>query len=333
VAEKTGVSLDELLIDDLAWELTSFPDTALGCPEPDMAYAEVVTEGYVLTFSFQEQAYKVHTDLAGANAVLCTGEETVEVESPPESASSDLPDAIEAPFVAARLVLAEALGMSAESLTLDAVGWEDATYASTALGCPEDGMTYAAVETEGYAFSLTYSGTEYRVHTDLDGSKAVLCTESGQERVDEKARVVFTSYSDDALGFGISYPLGWTVERMEADGQVHFIPAGGDPILGMTISRLMTPTMDLETAIAQYRINLYNNNASALEVDSPHPVGPGGRSQVYSREVAGITVFERVTFFAEGYRVAQWGPLAERWTWDDPFIQILTSFIALETES
>ncbi len=332
VAEAAGVPFDEVAIENLVWELTSFPNTGLGCPEPDMAYAEVMTEGYVLMFSFQEQAYEIHTDLAGESAVLCPVEETAEIEPPAEGASTDLPDAIETPFISARLVLAEALGMPAESLSFDAIGWEEATFGSTALGCPEDGMTYAAMEVDGYAFSLIYSGIEYQVHTDLAGANAVICSDGGQDSADEHPRIVFTSYGDDALEFGISYPLGWTIERAEADGEVFFRPAGGDPTLGMTISRLEASATDLEASLSQYRITLYNNDASAIEIEAPQPLEPNGRSQVYSREVAGVTIFERVTFFAEGYRVHQWGPMDERTTWGDPFIQMLTSFVALDAD-
>jgi hypothetical protein len=336
LAESLGVAPDSVDPDEIAWELTTFPNSGLGCPDPEMVYAEVLTEGYAFTLSFQDQVYEIHTDLAGESAVLCLDEETAVAGPSADTVSTELPETVKTPFVAARAVLAEALDIPTDSLTLDSISWEETTFASTALGCPEEGMVYSAVEVDGYAFSLTHSGTEYQIHTDLSGAIAVFCPE-GERAVardlpsaDELPRIVFTSYGDESLGFGISYPLGWIIER--ADGEVLFQPAGNDPTLGMTVSRQETANTDIEALMSQYQITLYNNDATAIEIEGPHPIGPGGRSQVFSREVAGIAIFERVTFFAQGYRVLQWGPMAERTTWSDPFIQMLNSFIVLGGE-
>jgi hypothetical protein len=48
-------------------QLTSFaavewPDASLGCPQPDMMYAQVITPGYQIVFDAGGQAVEVHTD-------------------------------------------------------------------------------------------------------------------------------------------------------------------------------------------------------------------------------------------------------------------------------
>ncbi len=52
-------------------EPVDWPDTALGCPEPGMAYAQVVTPGFRITLEADGETYLVHTDLT-RQAVVCT---------------------------------------------------------------------------------------------------------------------------------------------------------------------------------------------------------------------------------------------------------------------
>ena len=333
LSESMGVPLDSLDPGDLVWESVTFPNSGLGCPEPDTAYLEVLTEGYAFTYTFQGRAYEVHTDLAGDTAVLCPEGEIAGGGETLTTSSDDLPDLIEAPYLIARTVLADELGVSPETLTFEVISWEEATFPSSALGCPEEGMAYAAVEVDGYIFSLTHSGTQYRVHTDLSGTNGVQCRESGQGEIaappsaGESATMVFTSFGDDTLGFGISYPLGWTVEPAEAEGEVLFRPAGSDPTLGMIVSRLDGKSGEVEGWVSEYQITLYSNDPTAIQIEEPHQIGPGGQSQLYSREIEGTPVFERVTFFAKGYRVLQWAPMVERTMWSDAFVQMLNSLV------
>ena len=333
VSESLGVPLDSVDPGDLVWESVTFPNSGLGCPEPDTAYLEVLTEGFALTFTFQDRAYEVHTDLAGDTAVLCPGGEVAGSGETPTTSSGDLPGLLEAPYLIARTALADELGVSPDTLAFEAISWEEATFPSTALGCPEEGLAYAAVEVDGYIFSLTHSGAQYHVHTDLSGTNGVLCRESEHDETaasssaGESSKMIFTSFGDDTLGFGISYPLGWTVEPAEAEGEVLFRPAGNDPTLGMIISRLNGSAGEAEAWMSEYQITLYSNDPTAIQIEEPHQIGPGGQSQLFSREIEGTTVFERATFFAKGYRVLQWGPMVDRTLWSDPFVQMLNSLV------
>jgi hypothetical protein len=51
-------------------EPVDWPDTALGCPEPGRAYAQVITPGYRVVVQAGAQVLEVHTDEAG-RAVVC----------------------------------------------------------------------------------------------------------------------------------------------------------------------------------------------------------------------------------------------------------------------
>jgi len=49
-----------------------WPDTSLGCPQPEMAYAQVITPGYYIVLDAKGQQYPYHTDLE-ERVILCLG--------------------------------------------------------------------------------------------------------------------------------------------------------------------------------------------------------------------------------------------------------------------
>lgn len=55
-----GAARDGLHI--LAVEAVNWPDAALGCPQPDMIYAAVITPGYRVVIATADAPIIVHTD-------------------------------------------------------------------------------------------------------------------------------------------------------------------------------------------------------------------------------------------------------------------------------
>jgi hypothetical protein len=53
-----------------------WPDSSLGCPEPGIAYSQIVAPGYIVTIDTDDQASEVeaHTD-RGSRAVICSSSE------------------------------------------------------------------------------------------------------------------------------------------------------------------------------------------------------------------------------------------------------------------
>jgi hypothetical protein len=47
-------------------------DTSLGCPEPGMMYAQVITPGFLVMIEAEGQQYEYHTD-ESRFVVLCEG--------------------------------------------------------------------------------------------------------------------------------------------------------------------------------------------------------------------------------------------------------------------
>ncbi len=69
LAQQAGVNLDTLQLTDKTAQ--EWSDSSLGCPDPATMYMQVITSGYMLSFSDGSTTYEVHTDETGNNAVLC----------------------------------------------------------------------------------------------------------------------------------------------------------------------------------------------------------------------------------------------------------------------
>lgn len=72
VAEALGVAPETLQV--LTAESVEWSDTSLGCPQPGMMYAQVITPGWrVILVTDQGQQYEVHTGRRPDHFVVCTG--------------------------------------------------------------------------------------------------------------------------------------------------------------------------------------------------------------------------------------------------------------------
>ncbi len=87
---------------------------------------------------------------------------------------------------------------------LDTYSFSSETFPDAGLGCPPKGKTYTAFPTPGYRFLLTVKGVIYEVHTNLDGSTAVVC-----DQADVKQAAVLSVYRSPL--FSIAYPQTWTI--------------------------------------------------------------------------------------------------------------------------
>ncbi len=62
--------IDKAEITGVAMEAVNWPDTSLGCPEPDMMYAQVITPGYGILLSYAQEIHVYHSD-RGDRMVYC----------------------------------------------------------------------------------------------------------------------------------------------------------------------------------------------------------------------------------------------------------------------
>jgi hypothetical protein len=70
LAKRLSVTVDEITV--VSATSREWPDSSLGCPQPGMAYAQIVTPGYRIVLGQGQKQYDYHTDLSATTIVLCT---------------------------------------------------------------------------------------------------------------------------------------------------------------------------------------------------------------------------------------------------------------------
>jgi len=68
LADRTGTDKEQITM--VSVKAVDWPDASLGCPEPGMFYAQVITPGYKIVLSHDGERYEYHTDRS-SRVVLC----------------------------------------------------------------------------------------------------------------------------------------------------------------------------------------------------------------------------------------------------------------------
>ena len=68
LANRKGIDREQITV--LVVKEVNWPDTSLGCPEPGMMYAQVITPGHRIILSYAGQTYEYHSD-QGGRVVYC----------------------------------------------------------------------------------------------------------------------------------------------------------------------------------------------------------------------------------------------------------------------
>lgn len=64
------LSVDEHNLKLISSQPVTWRDTALGCPQPDTAYSQVLVEGYLVVFEFDGVLYEIH-QAADSAPIVC----------------------------------------------------------------------------------------------------------------------------------------------------------------------------------------------------------------------------------------------------------------------
>ena len=69
-----SLGIDESAVTFVSIEAVDWPDASLGCPEPDMMYAAMITPGYKIVLSAGDELYEYHTTTdADSRLAQCEG--------------------------------------------------------------------------------------------------------------------------------------------------------------------------------------------------------------------------------------------------------------------
>jgi len=66
--QRLGVTEEAILVKSV--EEKQWRNSSLGCPQPGMMYAQVITPGYRIVLTVGENDYDFHTDMS--RAILCS---------------------------------------------------------------------------------------------------------------------------------------------------------------------------------------------------------------------------------------------------------------------
>jgi hypothetical protein len=130
-------------------------DSSLGCPKPGMAYLEVITSGHKVTLRANGQVYDVHE--ADNRAFVCALPSLAGVQPRPELVDGRL-------MLTAQRDLARRLGVLPRDIK--PVGAEARTWDDASLDCPQAGVHYAQLDTDGWVLTLRHGGRDYTYHAD-----------------------------------------------------------------------------------------------------------------------------------------------------------------------
>jgi hypothetical protein len=72
LAAELKISPEQITV--VSIEKVDWPDTSLGLPKPDMAYAQVIVPGFKITLRALEQDYVYHAGVIGNKMVVLTSE-------------------------------------------------------------------------------------------------------------------------------------------------------------------------------------------------------------------------------------------------------------------
>jgi hypothetical protein len=153
-------------------EAVEWSDASLGCPQPGMMYAQVITPGFLVIFEAGGEEFAYHTDREN-HVVLCQPQEGGEEAGLPAKAA--LSTGEEQVVRLAIEDVALKLGLAPEAIRLvsvEAVDWPD-----TSLGCPQSGIHYAQVIVPGYRVVMKADDEVYEHHSGR--GQEVLCDREG----------------------------------------------------------------------------------------------------------------------------------------------------------
>jgi hypothetical protein len=163
LARQLGIAVDQIQV--VSIKAVDWPDTSLGCPKPNMFYAEVITPGFEIILEANGQEYAYHA--GGGEYVQCEGQWPV--EAPTVSTASEgtgwSPE-VTALVDKARADLITRAGVSAEDISVRSV--QEVQWRDGSLGCPQPGMNYIMMITPGYLIILEAEGQAYEYHASLN---------------------------------------------------------------------------------------------------------------------------------------------------------------------
>ena len=155
LANHLDIPVTEIVVDSV--RPVDWPDSSIGCPQPDQAYLQVITPGHKIGLRANDRSYTVHE--ANGNAFVCVTQKAVP--------SSEVPQPLNIAWAKqaaqARTDLAKALHVEEQHIII--VGADLTTWSDAGMECGE--ATAGSGPIEGYVIRLRHGTRDYTFHTDM----------------------------------------------------------------------------------------------------------------------------------------------------------------------
>jgi len=162
LAARLSVAPDAITVK--AVESIDWPDASLGCPQPGMMYAQVITPGYRIVLEVDGKSYEYHADTQ-RHVVYCESKGAQPLPGGESTENVRL----------AREDLARRLGVSVDSITVGAVIGQE--FSTDAFNCRTSKERIAKEESpqvvSGQSILLSASGRRYEYHAS--GQTVIFC--------------------------------------------------------------------------------------------------------------------------------------------------------------
>ncbi len=203
LADQLGIQLSRQDLSAWTWQEVLWPDTSLGCPQPDQAYSQVLTRGYEFRLTYGGSIYEIHLTPDGASAIFCgitaAAPATTATPAPAAAQTATPPATTPSPAVnAEELVnigiayLNSQLGTTITRRDLSRWTWEAMTWPDTSLGCPQPDGTYdSSAPVPGYVLTIEYVDRVYELHLTADRRTIMPC--GGDDRLQPATDADFSS--------------------------------------------------------------------------------------------------------------------------------------------
>ena len=156
LADDLGIPVGNIVVDSV--RAVDWPNSSIGCPQPDEAYLDVITPGHKILLRVDGSLHIVHE--ANGRAFVCR-----------QTKATALPGgSLDVPWLEmgakARVDLAAAIGVPLDQVIL--AGADKTTFSDSSLGCPHPDQSYDPGYVDGFVIRLRNGSRNYTYHTDLE---------------------------------------------------------------------------------------------------------------------------------------------------------------------
>jgi hypothetical protein len=133
------------------WNLATYPDTSIGCPQPGQSYVQTSTDGFKIVITFEGYAYDFRAKSDGSVLFLCSTTQTG------DSKADATTDAVSEPAALIDAAIADASVRTGNALTRANAKYtyNYQQFPTAGLGCPQSGKVYAQVATWGWQIIIS----------------------------------------------------------------------------------------------------------------------------------------------------------------------------------